>query len=567
MHTNFTNNAKIPTAIVLLFISLRLVAVNFAGKPDYSLLNGVQDTIPAKKVKVNSSEKKEISDTVNHTNDSVKVNKIDTLILSKDSLDAPVKYEAADSGVLKLKTKEFFLYGKANVKYKDLELQAATVEYNSETQLVKAYGALDTTNNPLSKPKLNQGPTTSISDSIIFNMKTMKGITKNTYMKEDEIFVNASVVKKVDSNSFYAYRARFTTCNLDTPHFAIRSRKLKMITNKLAVSGPASPEFEGVPVPIGIPFGIYPLVQGRHSGILVPAFTVSQDFGFGLEGLGYYKVVNDNWDITTRANLYSYGGWTLNVAPKYIKRYHYTGSLSITLQNPKILNTSLVTKDQFTTSKSFMINWNHTQDTRSRPGTTFGASVQFGSTKFNQTLLNNPYQNYQNQLSSSISYSKNFNNKVNLSLNLNHNQNNNTHLVNLNFPTATLSVVTFYPFQKKDKIGTPKWYENIGIGYSGNFSNQISFYDTAGVSFKRLLDTFQYGATHSIPISISLPALGPVTLSPSISYEERWFGQKIYRTWDTTKNKLDTTIQKGFYTQRQMSFGVTASTRIFGTLI
>ncbi|MBS1643294.1 MAG: LPS-assembly protein LptD [Bacteroidetes bacterium] len=565
MHTNFTNNAKIPTAIVLLFISLRLVAVNFAGKPDYSLLNGVQDTIPPKKVKVNSSEKKEISDTVNHTNDSVKVNTIDTLILSKDSLDAPVKYEAADSGVLKLKTKEFLLYGKANVKYKDLELQAATVEYNSETQLVKAYGALDTTNNPLSKPKLNQGPTTSISDSIIFNMKTMKGITKNTYMKEDEIFVNASVVKKVDSNSFYAYRARFTTCNLDTPHFAIRSRKLKMITNKLAVSGPASPEFEGVPVPIGIPFGIYPLVQGRHSGILVPAFTVSQDFGFGLEGLGYYKVVNDNWDITTRANLYSYGGWTLNVAPKYIKRYHYTGSLSITLQNPKILNTSLVTKDQFTTSKSFMINWNHTQDTRSRPGTTFGASVQFGSTKFNQTLLNNPYQNYQNQLSSSISYSKNFNNKVNLSLNLNHNQNNNTHLVNLNFPTATLSVVTFYPFQKKDKIGTPKWYENIGVGYSGNFSNQISFYDTAGVSFKRLLDTFQYGATHSIPISISLPALGPVTLSPSVSYEERWFGQKIYRTWDTTKNKLDTTIQKGFYTQRQMSFGVTASTRIFGT--
>ncbi|MFX6250560.1 putative LPS assembly protein LptD, partial [Acinetobacter baumannii] len=45
-----------------------------------------------------------------------------------------------------------------------------------------------------------------------------------------------------------------------------------MITNKLAVSGPASPEFEGVPIPIGIPFGIYPLVQGRHSGVLVPAF-------------------------------------------------------------------------------------------------------------------------------------------------------------------------------------------------------------------------------------------------------------------------------------------------------
>ncbi|MFX8910882.1 putative LPS assembly protein LptD, partial [Acinetobacter baumannii] len=84
----------------------------------------------------------------------------------------------------------------------------------------------------------------------------------------------------------------------------------------------------------------------------------------------------------------------------------------------------------------------HTQDNRARPGTTFGASVNFGSTKYNQSLLNNPYQNYQNQLSSSIAYTKNFNNKVNISLNLNHNQNSNTHLVNMNLPTATVSVVT-----------------------------------------------------------------------------------------------------------------------------
>ena len=568
MPKNSTNNVKILSAIVMLLFSAQILAINFYGKVTISNHSLRQDTIPSKTDKVKITPNKKDTTVESNGDDSVKVAKIDTLILSKDSLDAPVKYAAEDSGVLIMSTKEFILYGKANAAYKDLTLDAATIRYDQQTQLIQAYGSVDTSNNPMSKPKFKQGTTTSVSDSIKFNMKSLKAITKNTFLQEDEMFVNAQVLKKADSNIFYGYRARFTTCNLDTPHFAIRTRKLKMITNKLAVSGPASPEFEGVPIPIGIPFGIYPMIQGRHSGILVPAFTVSEDFGFGLEGLGYYKVVNENWDVTTRANIYSYGGWTLNVAPKYIKRYHYTGSLSVTLQNPRTLIRSGISKEEFSSSKSFMINWNHQQDTRARPGTTFGASVQFGSTKFNQTLLNNPYQNYQNQLSSSISYAKNFNNKANLSLNLNHNQNNNTHLVNLNFPSATFSVVTIYPFQQKEKVGTPKWYESIGIGYSGNFSNQISFYDTtANFSFKKLLDTFQYGATHSIPISISLPPMGAVTLSPSVSYEEHWYGQKIYRTWDSAKNKLDTSIQKGFFTARQMNFGISASTRIFGTYV
>jgi LPS-assembly protein len=213
--------------------------------------------------------------------DSTSVNKItkDTLSMSKDSLDAPVKYDAKDSGVMILSTNEFILYGKSNVAYKDVKLLANTIKYNSQEQLVRAYGATDTSNNPLSKPTLSQGGATSISDTITFSMKNMKGLTKNTYYNEGEIYVNAEKLKKVDKNVFYAYRGRFTTCNLDTPHFAIRARKMKMISNKMAFTGPCSPEFEGVPIPIGLPFGIFPLIKGRHSGIMPPQFVTSQDYG------------------------------------------------------------------------------------------------------------------------------------------------------------------------------------------------------------------------------------------------------------------------------------------------
>ncbi|HEX8677577.1 MAG TPA: putative LPS assembly protein LptD, partial [Segetibacter sp.] len=491
---------------------------------------------------------------------------IDTLNvkLSKDSLAAPVTYAASDSGVLIVPTKEFILYGKANAKYTDVEVDAATIQLNQEKQLLSAYGATDTTGNPLNKPKLVQGDMQSTSDTIFYNTRTQKGLTKDTYLQQGEMYVHANTIKKINDNTIFAWRGRFTTCNLDTPHFAFRTRKMKMISNKIGVSGPASPEFEGVPVPIGIPFGIYPLNRGRHSGFLPPQFAQSEQFGLGVEGFGFYKVLSDNFDVTVRTNIYTYGGWYLNLASRYLKRYKYNGSLNLSVQNTKILNSGGFAKEEFTKSKTFMVNWSHTRDTKARPGSSFSANVNAGSTKFNRYVSNNSLQNFQNSLSSSINYTKDWGGKYNLSVSANHSQNGNLGLVNLNLPTASFNVLTIYPFQRKEAIGTPKWYEKLGLGYTGNFQNQIAFYDSA-FSFRKVLDTAQYGATHVIPITLSLPQMGPIQLAPSVSFEERWYGQKILRSWDNDKKRVDTSISRGLYASRQMQFGVSASSRVFGT--
>lgn len=508
--------------------------------------------------------KRLITDTTG--NDSAVVQKTDTLDfkISKDTLQGTITYSAEDSGVLVIPKKEFILYGKATTKYTDLELNAGTIILQQEKQLVTAYGTADSAGNPLEKPKLVQAGTTSNSDTIVYNLKTQRGITKSSYLQEGEMFVYAQTVKKVTADVLYAWRGRFTTCNLDTPHFAFRTRKMKIINKKLAVSGPAFPEFEGVPIPIGIPFGIYPLNRGRHSGVLPPTFTSNEDFGLGIEGLGYYKVINDNVDITTRTNIYSYGGWNLNLSSRYLKRYRYSGGLNLALQKTKFLNRAGNSKDEFTQSSTFMIGWNHSRDPKAHPGSNFSASVNAGSTRFNRNVPNNANLNFQNQLSSSINYSKDWRGKYNLTVSANHNQNNQSRLINLNLPTVNFSVITLYPFQKKEQVGTPKWYEKLGIAYTGNLQNQVAFYDSA-FSIRRVLDTAQWGATHSIPITLSLPSLGPVQIAPSVSYEEKWYGQKINRKWNDTAHRVDMQTSRGFFTARQMQFGVSANTRIFGT--
>ncbi len=508
-----------------------------------------------------------IQDSATLIKDTTKIDSTKTirpLRMSKDSLDAAVNYDAADSGVMIMKTKEFFLYGNARTVYKTSQLEAANIIYDQQSQNIKAFGAKDTSGNPMSNPKFKEGTMVSLNDSIAFNMKSGKGLTKNSNFQQGEIYVNANTMKKVSKDEAFAWKAKFTTCNLDEPHFAFVTNKLKIVTDKIGVSGPIYPEFEGVPIPIEIPFAIFPLTRGRHSGMMAPAFSSSEDFGLGLEGLGYYKILSENVDATLRANIYSYGGWSTNINTKYIQRYKYLGNFNLTLQNTRILNRNTAIADEFTGGQTFMLNWSHQMDNRALPGTNFSANVNFGSSKFNSYLLNNPYQNYQNRLSSSISYSKSWNNLYNLSVNLNHSQNTNSRSVSLSLPTINFNALTIYPFQKKDQIGAGKWYEKIGIGYNGSFQNQVSFYDTA-MNLRKILDTMQWGATHSIPISLSLPSLGPVTISPSIGFEDKFFGQSSTLSWNSKFKKVDTTITRGFYNAPHMTFGIGTASRIFGT--
>jgi LPS-assembly protein len=547
--------------LMLLFsITLNCSAGGFNANDFHSFLT--TDTIP-----VNKSDSQKLK--VQNTNDSLTINKIaDTNIVvktdtfsfrsSKDALDAPVVYHADDSMVMDIPGKKIILYGKqTSVKYIDNELHAPRIEFDQHTNLVSAYLVRDSNGNVISFPRFNQADFITQSDSIQFNMKTGKGITKGTYTQQGELFIYGEKIKKVDADVFYAYRGRFTTCNLDTPHFAFVSKRIKFINKKMAVTGPVHPEFENVPIPVYLPFGIYPLKTGRRSGILAPSFNANEQLGLALEGLGYYKVLSDTWDVVLRGTLYSYGGWTANVSPRYYKRYRYQGNLTVDILHLRDLDKS--------GARSFNVRWSHSSDTKARPGVSFNASLNAGSSGFNSAVPNSPQRNFQNQLNSSITYSKIWKDKpFNLNISGNHNQNTNSKLVNINLPDIGFNVNTLYPFRRKEVIGQYKWYENLGIALNTNVRSLSSFYDTLGNFFNEFTKNYQWGASHNVPISLSLPQIGSFQIAPNISYQERWYQEKFVRNWNSTGKKIDTTISKGFYTAREMSFGLGVSTRIFG---
>ena len=335
------------------------------------------------------------------------------------------------------------------------------------------------------------------------------------------------------------------------------------------MTGPVHPEFEGVPVPIILPFGLYPISQGRHSGMLAPAFNSNEQFGLSLSGLGYYKVINENWDVTTRGTIFSYGGYSFNVSPRYFKRYHQQGNLTFDFQHFK---TNFKGDPDFSINNSFNVRWSHTLDTKSRPGVSFNANVNAGSSKFNSQVPNDPTRNFSNQLNSSIAYAKVWKDKpFNFSMNANHSQNTNLKIINVTLPDVSFNLNTLYPLRRKEAIGNYNWYENLGIALNSNVKSLTYFSDDTSVSKinlgKQIFNNLQWGGIHSVPISLSLPQFGAFQISPSISYAEKWYQQKFIRSWNNNLKKVDTSINKNFYSSRDMSFGISMSSRIFGSYI
>ena len=241
--------------LVLLCTVTWKTAANDAGRKMFdSPLTTWQDTIKRKLVTTDTPPQLRVigTDTTKRININDSLQQFQTtdtfvLKLSKDSLDAPVKYQAEDSAVILVQEKTIILYGKTQTDYKDITLKAPMVILDQQTQVLTAVHSTDSLGVSIDYAQFRQGQNEFFSDTIRFNFKTQKGLTKNTITQQGEMYIHAGTSKKVDANTTFISEGLFTTCNLDEPHFAFKANKLKVINQKLAVSGPAHPEFEGVP--------------------------------------------------------------------------------------------------------------------------------------------------------------------------------------------------------------------------------------------------------------------------------------------------------------------------------
>jgi LptD protein len=450
---------------------------------------------------------------------------------SKDSgLQSTVTYVAEDSTVMDVDGKVVNLYGKSKVTYGDIELEADYIRLDWGKSEVFAHGSPDSTKKGAKvkgKPVFSQSGDKYNTDTIRYNFKSRKALIKGIVTQQGEGYVTGERVKKDANDDLYLVDAKYTTCNLAEPHFHISARKIKLVNKKQVISGPFNFVLNNIPLPIGLPFGFFPIPKKKEagtSGILMGTYGEdANQRGFYLQNFGYYFAINERVGLTVTSQIYSKGSWGVGLQSTYSKRYKYTGNLNFQYNRnnnaPEVVASTDSKKNYIT--KDFSLSWSHSPANK-RPDRSFSSSVNLRSNGFNRNNVNTvDVSNYLSSTSnSSIQVGRTFGQKLVTSSGLNVSQNFTTGQMDASL-NYSIGLNQFNPFvPEKKQIG--KWYESfrVGMNVSGGYQatntkvNSITSYSDYKIVRENADGT--YASIEAKPLTnaeIKLRDANPLTLS------------------------------------------------------
>ena len=523
-----------------------------------------------------SQEGKTVTDTLVIQNDTVKA---DTVLIkvrkpSIGAIDSKITYKSADYIKRDIINKKFILVKNAVINYGDLEIKADSIIIDMNTNLLFAIGRRDTTGKVQGKPAFKEGSNTFESDELTYNFKTRKALIKNIITKQDAGLLHSQYTKLLEDGTSNISKSTYSTCDADTPHFYINLPRARVYPGKKIVSGPGNLVVEGIPLPLIIPFGFFPIQTKRAaSGLIIPRYGEERIRGFSLTDGGYYFAISDYFDLQVKGSIYANGSWIGTAQTDYRRLYKYNGNFSFSYANNIAGHFGL---SDYSKSSNYRLSWIFNQDPKSSPGSRFTASVNMSSSGYDQNNSYNVTDHITTQRQSSVSYSKSWDGTpFNFSISANHSQNVKTKSVSLNLPKASFSMGRIYPFKSKNSSGPTKWYQEIQLSYTASLDNQIDTKDSL-LFTSSIWKHMRNGFKQEIPVSFQLRPFKNFSISPSLTYSGVMYTQKIIKEWNPAYNDIqlntvhgavvNDTIRGFFYGQAvNPSISASFNPQIFGT--
>ncbi len=517
------------------------------------------------------------------TLDSMQISAVDSLEIPKSDIETRIQYTCRDSIRMSMAEQRVYLYGEAKVTYGSKNITAEYLIINWVDNEVSAYGKLDTlTGRVIGKPVFKEGADMYVADSIRYNMKSGKGIIKGIVTRQGDGYIHGGPVKRTPE-AIYVKHALYSTCDLPHPHYSINASKLKVIPGDKVVTGPFHMEIMGIPTPLGLPLGFFPVTRRGKSGIIFPTIGESRSRGFFISNGGYYWAVNDYVGAKIVGDLYANKSYRVSASANYIKKYSYSGNASFSYSKVKegFADTTKV-------PELYNIIWNHT--TIGNKSSRLSASVNISSSKFYTTNTYNPINYQSTNFASNVSWSKAFRNSpFSLSVAFRQDQNTQTKVMNVTLPDVNFSMNRIYPF--KSKVGNgDKWYEKINIAYNGstkyvatNHLKNVTLNDGGTYAdtivpmqtyYKEILKQGQWGIKNTVPIGTTFKLLKYLSLNPSLNLENWIYAEKL--DYDTLHHYTGTPPRmgplvveptdtiKGLNTAFSANFTASLTTRVYG---
>lgn len=501
-------------------------------------------------------------DTLLQSSDSL-INQQDTLkTKTRSDIDAIVYSNATDSLTFDVLNKKMYIYGKGEIKYKTSEMKSGNIFVDFETNDVDAVGVIDSTDSAgvkmVDTPVLSEAGEVYEGNTIKYNFKTLRGFISMAKNEGEDSRYEGDRVKKVDKDTYFIEDGMFTTCENDTPHTYFTASKMKVIQKDKIFAHWIFMHVGGVPLPIPLPFAVFPNETGRRSGIIAPIYGSDRDRGQSFRNFGYFFALSDYTDLTTTGDYYTRGGYGARSLFRYKKRYNYNGVFAGGISRVRIGEDE---DPDLRDRQSWDLRWSHNQDLN--PTTKLSADMQFISNSYledNSTRLNDLTQQ---DIVSNATFTKRWDeSKTNLTVNYNRTQNLSTGSITENLPNLSFNKSQTFPFKREGVSSRDQqWYEYLGYTYSGQFRNERKKYENQF--------NIRGGFRHNISLNAS-PKLGYFSVLPSIKYTELWYDKRIKKEWvdgvgaDSTKKTLvDKTVHEINFV-RNYDFSLSASTKLYG---
>lgn len=491
-------------------------------------------------------------------------------LMKQTSIEKPAFSQAKDSLVEDFRDGHQILhyYGDVTVEYDGLKLSAAYMKYDVQSQTVYARGVVDPITGELKgTPVMEEGKGKYEMKELTYNFKSRKAFIKNMVTQDSEGILHGENIKMMPDQSVNITNGKYTVCDCEEPHYYLHLTAAKRMSKPAqnTVFGPAWPVVEGVPMfPVVLPFGFIPKRPDRASGLMMPTFGEEAARGFYLRDMGMYFVIGDYLDVSLTGSYFTLGSWAADFNSRYKINYKCTGTIGVNYSYDQVGQKG---EPDFSASANFGVKWSHQQDSKAHPGSTFSASVNFSSPQNSRYNSRSVTEALNNQTSSSISYSRNWNGKFNLSINATHSQNSRDSSYAFTLPNLSFSVSKFYPFKRKVRIGKERFYEKFSLAYNTSFQNRINF-KSSEFAKPGFLDKMQNGMNHNFTIGLpNFTLFKYININPSVSYSMCWFFDSTEKVYNPETDKV--VDKKGglfstFGATHNYSGSISADTQIYG---
>ena len=482
-----------------------------------------------------------------------------------------IKYDARDSIVIDQKNNKIILYNNAKIVYGDIELTSGLIILDYKENIVNAGRIADSKGNLSQYPTFKQGGNIVNPDSIKYNFDNQKALIWNSKSEENGMNILSTLTKKQNDSVYYLKDGKVTTGgNLlgeetEEADYFFKIRKGKLVPGGNIVTGFTNLFVKNVPTPIGLPFAYFPSQQTKDSGFIIPNINESNERGYSLQNGGYYLPISEIFDLTLLGDYYTNGSYGVNISSMYRKRYKYNGNFTVRYEN-------LINGERglpgYGKSTVYNIRWSHSKDSKSSPYSSFSASVNFGSSDYFRESVNqlNTANFLNNNLSSSISYSKTIPGSagIRLSLTANMSQNTQSKEVNLTLPTLTLNSSRFYPFERKGK-SKKGFFQNINIQYSSKAENRAIFSDDLLLK-KGMFENAKNGVQHTIPFTTNFKIAKHFSVSLGGRYQDTWNFRTIKYNDFTEENGVVKDTVSGFERFGIYNYNASITTKVYGII-